>query len=605
MSASNMSTPSQPEGTGQLRAGPGPAKWLVPVMLVAATVAVYGRTTGFQFVFDDTSFILTNPLVQSPSNIPRYFTQPVWSGIAIAQQNYYRPLFLLWVLANYSAFDGHPAWWHLAALLLHCLNALLVYLAALRLVKETLAAGAGAALFALHPVQAESVSWICCSNDLLACFFVLASFLAYGKAREAGGGRSLIWWSVSLACYAAGALSKEPAVLLPLLMLLHEWSGRPAVSPLPEAPPVSRLRAYFPFASYFAVAAAYFLLRRNALGSFLGTTVEVIGRREELLTQPSLLASYLAHFLWPASLSPLYDVSYQRNFNFAGVLLPALLLLIPAGLLAWAAWRSPGARFSIAWVLLFLVPALHIAVFPRSEVVHDRFLYLPMAGAGLLAAIGFAAAVSPDRRVFGLTSRGQHTLSWAAGVLLGALALISWHQAGYWSNNYELFRRGVEIAPNNGIAAGNLGIEYMKVGDRATAAVLLRRADALNPDIWEAEKKQAYEHLVAGRYKEAEQALDAALVTRPDDGLCHFLLGLVYLKTGRPEQAVAEARRGVALSPREPGLHYGLATILEATGDLAGAREEYRAELAVRPGHQPSLDKSRELDQRLAATPRR
>jgi hypothetical protein len=572
----------------------------VPVLVVAATVAVYGRTAAFQFVFDDTSFILANPLVQSPSNIPRYFTQPVWSGIAIAQQNYYRPLFLLWVLANYSAFGGHPGWWHLAALLLHCLNALLVYLVALRLVREPLAAGAGAALFALHPVQAESVSWICCSNDLLACLFVLASFLAYAKAREAAGGRALTWWGISLAGYAAGALSKEPAVLLPLLMILHEWSGRPAASLEPETPPQSPLRACLPFASYFAVAAVYFLLRRNALGSFLGTTVAVIGRREELLTEPSLLSTYLAHILWPVNLSPLYDVPYQRSFTFAGVLLPALLLVIPAGLLAWAARRSRGARFSVAWTLLFLVPALHIAVFPRSEVVHDRFLYLPMAGVGLLASIGFAAAVSPGR-LFGFTGRGQHTLSWAAGVLLGALALISWHQAGYWTNNYELFRRGVEIAPNNGIAAGNLGIEYLKVGDRATAAVLLRRADALNPDIWEAEKKQAYEHLMAGRYKEAEQALGAALITRPDDGLCHFLLGLTYLKTGRPAQAVVEARRGVALSPREPGLHYGLATILEATGDLAGAREEYRAELALRPDHQPSLDKLRELDQRLAA----
>jgi Flp pilus assembly protein TadD len=596
-----MNAPFQPAPAAQLGVRSIAANRLVPALLVAATLAVYCRTAGFQFVFDDTSFILANPFVQSASNIPRYFTEPVWSGIAIARQNYYRPVFLLWVLANYLAFDGHPAWWHLAALLLHTLNALLLYLAGLRLVKEPLAAGTGAALFALHPVQTESVSWICCSNDLLACLFVLASFLSYAKAREAVGARSFAWWSATLVCYAAGALSKEPAVLLPLLVVIHDWSGRPAARPGPEARPGSALRSEIPLAAYFVLAALYFLLRRHALGNFLGSTPAVIGLRTELLTLPSLLATYLAHILWPVSLGPLYDVSYQQSFSFAGVVLPALLLVIPAALLAWAALRSPAARFSMAWTVLFLAPALHIAAFPRGELVHDRFFYLPMTGLGLLTGVGFAGAASPGGRLFGLTGRGQHTLSWAAAVMLAALALISWHQTGYWSNNYELFRRGVEVAPKNGIAAGNLGIEYMKAGDRATATVLLRRADALNPDIWEAEKEQAYAHLVAGRYKEAEQALDVALVTRPGDGLCHILLGLTYLKTGRPSQAVAEARHGVALAPIEPGLHYGLATILEATGDLAGARAEYRAELALRPNHQPSLEKLHELDQRLDA----
>ena len=575
--------------------------WLIPAFLLLATLAVYGRTAGFPFVFDDTMFIVSNPFVQSASNIPRFFTEPVWSGIAIAQKNYYRPVFLLWVLTNYSVFGDLAGGWHTAALLLHSMNVLLVYLLALRLSREPLAAGAGAALFALHPVQAESVSWICCTNDLLAAFFVLASLLAYLKACESSGGRSIAWWIVSLASYAAGALSKEPAIALPVLIALHELSGRPASRPDSEPATLSPLRPGIALIFYIAIGGAYFVLRWNALGSLLGNTVPVIGHRTELLTLPSMLVAYLGHLFWPVNLSPFYGATYHTGVTWPGVVFPALLLLVPAALIGWAAVRSAAARFSAAWALLFLVPALHVAAFPRGELVHDRFLYLPMAGVGLLAAVGFAAAARQTGGAQESPGPARNTLFAAAASMLVALALISWRQTGYWSSNYELFRRGVVIAPENGIAAGNLGIEYMKAGDRESASVLLRRADALNPDIWEADKQQGYAHFLAGRYKDAEQALDVAIVIRPNDAFCHFLLGLTFLKTGRPAQAVDEARRAVSLSPREAGMHYGLASILEATGDLAGAREEYRAELVLRPGHQPSLDKLHELDQRLAA----
>jgi len=599
-----VSTPVRPVAISTTRAPSGVSRWLVPLLALAATLATYARTASFQFVFDDSLFILSNSFAQSSANIPRFFTEPVWTGIAIAQKNYYRPVLLLWVLGNYSVFGTNPAGWHIVALLLHAMNTLLVYLLALRLARHRLAAGAAAGLFALHPIQAEAVSFICCANDLLACLFVLASFLAYLNAREASRvarPRSFALWGTSLAFYACGSLSKEPAVVLPFLLLLHEWIGAPAFrSTARVEPPAGSLRASLFALPYLALTAVYLLLRRHALGSVLGGVAPIISRRAELLTLPSVLLAYLSHFLWPVDLSPFYDVPYQQVFSFAGVLLPALFLLIPVALAAWAAWRSAAAQFALAWTLVFLAPALHIAVFPRGEPVHDRFFYLPMAGLGLLAGVGFAAAANLRGHALEPPGRSLSTLSWAAGAMLLALALIAWRQAGFWSNNYDLFRRGVEMAPLNGIAAGNLGIEYMKAGDRADAAVLLRRADALNPDIWEADKIQGLAHYRAGRYKQAEQAFDVAVVTRPTDALSHLFLGLTCMKLGRLPQAVAEARRAVALAPNDPGFHYGLATILEETEDLAGARDEFRAELAIRPDHRPSQQELHKLDERLA-----
>jgi tetratricopeptide (TPR) repeat protein len=575
---------------------------LVPILVLLFTAFIYARTVTSSFVFDDTSFIVSNPFVQSPANIPRYFTEPVWSGIGIAQKNYYRPVFLLWVLGNYTAFGPHPAGWHLTSLLLHLVNTFLVYLLAMRLLRVPLAAGVAAALFGLHPIQAEAVSWICCANDLLACLFSLASLLSYLKACEASPEARLqrvSWAGVSLLFYAAGAFSKEPAVALPLILLVHGWSGGPAFRPagkVSAGSPRAHLKSLIP---YVAMVLVYFLLRRHALGSLLGNVSSVITRRGEILTLPTVLLTYLGHFFWPVNLSAFYDISYQESLSWTGVLLPGLLLLIPGAFCIWAAWRSSAARMALAWTGFFLLPALHIAAFPRGEFVHDRFFYLPMAGISLLAGIGFRAARDFLGRAEEARFRGVSTLSWASGVVLISLALITWRQTGFWSNNYELFRRGVEIAPQNGVATGNLGIEYMKAGDRATASMLLRRADTLNPDLWEADKVQGLEHFQNGRFREAEQAFDVAVATRPEDPFSHLMLGLLCLKTGRSAEAVVEGRKAVALAPRDGGFHFGLANILEETGNLTAARDEYRAELAIRPDHQPSLQKLQELDRRL------
>ena len=600
------------------------AEWLVPLLVLSAVLVAFGRILSFQFVFDDTMLILTNPFVQNAADIPRYFTEHLWSGVPFAEKNYYRPMLLLFLLGNWKLFGPHATGWHAMCLLLHGLNTLLVYLLARRFLPKNdsapLAAGAAAALFGLHPVQAEVVSWISCANDLLACFFILGSLHAWLNARAsvpAPGGsartHSALWYALSLAGYAAALLSKEPAVLFPVFLVIFELCGAGAQgvsgSAAPPAPGgAARLRALLRLLPCFAVAGIYLLVRLHVLGTLVTKQVRVIGWREELLTMPSVALAYLTHLVWPEGLSPFYDLPYRSGFSFPGLALPLLALLLPLALLAWAAWRSPFARVWTAWTFLFLAPVLHLSILPRGELVHDRYLYLPMVGLSLLAGSGFAAvkdsrpqAGDAGVRAEDSARHGLFDATWVAGALALALMLVAGRQAGYWRDNFTLFLRGVQIAPNNGIAAGNLGIEYWKIGQREIATELLRRAAALHPDIFDADKKAGYGHYQAGRYTEAEQAFDVAVATRPDDAFSHLMLGLIYLKTSRAAAAIAEARRAVALAPHQPGYYFGLGTILEATGDLAGARDAYRAELAIRPDHKPSQEELHKLDQILAA----
>jgi len=605
------------------------AVWFVLLLVLLAIFATFGHTLGFQFVFDDTTLIPGNPFIQSTANILRFFTEQFWSGVAFAQKSYYRPLSLLWLWANWKLFGAHPAGWHAASLLLHALNTLLVYLLALRFLgsrrSAAPAAGAAAVLFGLHPIQAEAVSWISCFNDLLACLFVLVSFHAYCNAREPAAAanpsarrRAMLWYVVSLAGYAAAVLCKEPAVLFPLVPVLCELSAmrKPAPAPLAGSSafltnsesaslPASSYparAAFLPLLLYFAIAVFYFLVRKHALGTVTTPQVRIISWDTEWLTLPSVLFSYLSHLVWPEGLSPFYDLPYRQTFSVAGVAFPFFTVILPVALLLWAAWRSIEVRIFAGWTLFFLAPTLHLGVLPRGELVHDRYLYIPMAGLSILAGFGFAALARRWTVAPGL----RRTLYPAFAVISAALAAVTFHQSLFWQNNLALYTRGVAIAPRNGFAANNLGAVLLERGQWDEAMVQLRKAVELAPYLYLAHFDMGIGYYEVGRYSEAEASFKHALAIQPGDAESNLYLGMTYLHTGRLPLAMEYVRRAIALNPSGPGYHFALGMMLKQSGDLAGALSEFQAELGRDPRHQPSLDELHQVEEELAkGVPRR
>jgi len=612
-----------PAAHSHSHAAGGRAVWFVPLLVLVAVFVTFGHTLGSQFVFDDTTLIPGNPFIQSTANIPRFITEQFWSGVAFAQKSYYRPLSLLWLWANWKLFGAHPAGWHAASLLLHALNTLLVYLLALRFLgsrpSAAPAAGAAAVLFGLHPIQAEAVSWISCFNDLLACLFALLSFHSYCNAREPAAAadpsarrRAILWYAVSLAGYAAAVLCKEPAVLFPLVLLLYELSAirKPAPALLAESSdsqtnsesaslPASSYparAAFLPLLLYFAIAVFYFLLRKHALGTVTTPQVRIISWGTEWLTLPSVLLAYLSRLVWPEGLSPFYDLPYRQTFSIAGVALPFFAVLLPAASLLWAAWRSTVVRLFAGWALIFLAPTLHLGVLPRGELVHDRYLYIPMAGLSLLAGVGIAALQRRWTLVPGL----RQTLYPAIAVVSAALAAATFHQSLFWENNFALYTRGVAIAPRNGFAANNLGAVLLERGQWDEAMVQLRKAIELAPYLYLAHYDMGVAYYEVGRYSEAEACFKRALAILPEDAESDLYLGMTYLHTGRLPLAMEYVRRAIALNPSGPGYHFALGMMLKQSGDLAGARSEFQAELRRDPRHQPSLDELRQVEQELA-----
>jgi Tfp pilus assembly protein PilF len=582
--------------------GPGSAdlrnaRWLFPLIAVLLVAAAYVRAPALGFVFDDDIIIKSNPYITSAGHIPSYFTEHIWSNLMLARKNYYRPVFLLWLLGNYEEFGTDALGWHLSSLLLHLGNVALLYLLALRFTRERFAALAASLVFGLHPIQVENVVWASCSTELLGSFLALCAMLCYLRSLESASRRAALL-AASVFLYLLAVMTKETAIILPAIVFLHELLGRPAsTAQLPPRTRVAALRASVLESLPFGVAAAGYLAARFAVLGGLGTAVVDMTKQVWLETIPSILQIYLTHLVWPTRLSAFYDYPYITQFSWRAVVMPALMLVGLGILLMVAVRKSPGAQLAAVWMVLPILPVLDIPIFPRGEFLHDRYLYHPLIGLSLLAGLGIAALERRSTR--DAARRAIYAVCGAVAMALGAL---TFHQTGYWTDNFTLYSHGVEVAPRSGFANNNLGAVLLNRGQWNEAMAQFQKAIDYAPKLYLAHYDMGLGYYQKERYSEAEACFKRSIAILPEDPDSHLFLGMTYYHTKRLPEAIAELRKAVALKPGNTGYHFALGVMLKQSGDYLGARQELLEVLQRDPQQESAQAQLREVEQHLAAS---
>ncbi len=584
-------TPARMPGTAMSPA-PEPSAlegraWILPALIAAATFLLYSGSLRFQFVYDDRMQILDNPLLLSWQYLGKLFTSNVWAFAGPAfPANYWRPLFMVWLLINHTLFGFNPAGWHFAAVLCHVGASLLVYKLGRRLLGDGVTAALAALLFAVHPALIESVAWVSGATDSLLALFFLPAFLCYLEARRSGARAKL---AASLALYALALLVKETAIMLPLLVFVYAgiYHGEPGRSRWAERIWAGCLAAL----PYLAVSGLYLAARLHALGEFAqGQSPATAGSM--LLTWPSLLGLYARLLVYPAGISPYYNEGLVTQFSTGRVLAPGLILLAAAAGLGWwarAAGRGEPAggegsegrlvAFASAWMLIPLLPVLYLRVLPVADFAHARYLYLPAMGFSLLVALGLRHLRVGQAQI--LSRAAAPTLA-CLGLAM-ALAVGNAVQQIHWATDLLLFSRGAEIAPQNPGALTNLGMELAVRHYPAQAVTVLRRALALYPDNWHANYNLGYTFMLQHQYTEAEPYLEQAIRIAPFSAEQFAYLGVAEMELGNLQEAEGNLRQAIQRSPRAHHYHYVLGMILEKQGRKAEAQEQYRAELSIDP----------------------
>jgi hypothetical protein len=520
---------------------------LACLLLIAAVLAVYGQTAGFDFVAWDDDLYVAKPQVEQGLSAQG----ARWALTALESWNWH-PLTWLSLMLDVSLFGPGPAGPHATNVALHAMNALLLFAALHSLLGAPWTCAFAAALFAVHPLNTASVAHVAERKGLLAAAFGLLAIRAWaGFAQRGGAPRAL----AAALCLALGLMCKPVLVTLPaLILVLDFWPLRRVGRGAPEASRVSLGRILVEKLPLFALAAlasaATLVAQRDEIEAAAGIPLAL-----RVANAAVACVSYLAMAIWPSGIALLHPHPYLPGsaglpgWQVAGA---ALLLLALSALAVRGAARHPAALVGWLWFLILLAPVIGL-VQVGAHGLAERYFYLP--GIGLFLAVSCAGAAAVAR----LAARTRWARPAAAALALAALAALAtraWLETRYWRDSVPLFERSLEVEP----AATNLHYNL--------AAVLADR----------------------GQLEEAALHFEEFLRVQPDHARAQHSLGLVRDWQGRPEQAIAQYQRAVELDPAAAmarrslvRAHNDLGVALEAQGDLEGAIQHYRAAVEADP----------------------
>jgi tetratricopeptide (TPR) repeat protein len=536
--------------------------------VLALTFLTFVSTFTFGWVYDDAPQIPQNPNLRW-DKLGFLFTHHLWaSAPGITNARFYRPLLSLWFLLNKTLFGLNPHWFHVTTVLLHVLATALVFLIARTFLKDMSASVLAAALFGVHPLQAESVSWISSVNDSLAAVLCFGSFLVCRKARKLPQ-NAVLWWSAAALLFFCALLTKEVSVVLPAIVLTDAWFD----SDENTAQSLRTKSAIRVGGLYGAVAVVWVFMRHQVLGNVAAAAYSA-DWASALLTAPKILLFQLWHVILPAGLSVHYDLSPTRSDTITPAALPLCGVIGLAVVAALAARKQAALWVAYAWVIFPLLPSLNLRWLNEDDFVHDRYMYMSMLGIALLAGASFAALRRqwPEQRL---------VLGLAFALVIG-LAFASAIQSQFWSNDVALFARGVQIAPQNEWAQLDYGAALSARGKFADAAPHFVKSYERKAG-WKAADYAGFAYQTSGDPQQAERWYTIALQQNPSLADAWFALGQIRVGEQRPADAVPFFQKALAISPSAEGYHYALGLALEQSGQSSAALEAYRTELRLYP----------------------
>ena len=554
---------------------------LCGTLVVLAAVAVYANTLLNGFVYDDLHQVLEDQRIRSIDRLPDVFISGVWS-FKWGPSSYYRPMMQLSYFIVCQFFGLTPWAYHAANVFIHALASLALWGLALRLLKgrpgRLSASTVAATLFALHPVHTEAVAWVAAIPDLFLGLFGLSSLLAYTYAAE--GRKAPYWTSLALFCFAL--LSKEPAIVLPaILVIIDLYFAR-------DGGTVRRIRRLAPFG---AAAVLYLAIRRAALGGIAPPGLHAdLDLGTAVLTGFSYLSHYVRLCLWPQPLNALYTFHPVKTLFDPYVIASSIVVVM----LCWFLLRWYRDRERTVAILLFalpLLPALYVPALGEGGLA-ERYLYLPLAGVALGAGQLYQAIAARG------TTRALPILVLALVVVPCVGTAVTRNAA--WRDEKSLWVDTVEKSPSSAVAREflcyaylqkreleaalrecresirldsrrtnahvNQGAVLLELGRSEEAVASYREAIALNPRSFEARFGSGTALLLAGRFSQARDALMAAAALNDGHPLVHDMLGIAQAQTGDAVAAERSFRRAIELDPGQPVFREHLEATLRAPG---------------------------------------
>ncbi len=541
-------------------------------VLVILPVIIYFPAIHGKFVLDDDVLITNNDLVSAPGGLAR-----IWLGTDSPDY---------WPLTNTSFWLEWRLWgprtlgYHASNIALHVISALLIWIALSRL--SIPGAFWAALLFAVHPVNVESVAWIAQRKNLLAIVFFLSAIICFVESergcvaneshddkRGSSGGRSFMWYLISLVCFILAMLSKGSAAVLPVVLLLLMWWQRTVTR--------RNLVLLLPF---FGIAVALALLNIWFQTHGSGQVFRTATLTQRALGAGAVVWFYLGKALLPVNLSFIYpqwriDV---RQFEWS---LPLVMALF-GGMILWTRRNSRfGQPLFIAatYFCVTLLPVLGFVDvgFMQYSLVADHYDHLGLIGISALAAAAWSNWICHANRPGRITA-----IAVAVAVVL-TLGLESFRQSELYAGPIPLYKSALVHNPRCAMLYNNLGTAFNQEGQSEAAIRTLQQAIKLDPNFAEAENDLGIAFADAGRPADAMLHFKRALELKPAYPKANFNLGMVDAQVGRLDDAIEQYRLALESEPEYADAHNAMGIALASQGRLPEAISQLQRAVELRP----------------------
>jgi tetratricopeptide (TPR) repeat protein len=552
-------------------------RWGLPAgiaaIAVAAAVAYLPSISG-EFILDDDRLVYDNDLIKSSDGLYQHWCT------AKAYDYWPATNTSLWI--EWRLWGMHPSGYHVTNLILHIIEALLIWL----ILRKLSIPGAflAALIFALHPVNVESVAWISQRKNTMAMLFFLLSIWCYLKAESQPPppqNRKFLrgvdyWYGISLVLFILTMLSKGSAAVLPVLLLGIIWWLRPLT-----------WRDFARIAPFFAVAAVF-----TEVNVWFQTHGEEIVIRsadfaERLLGAGGVVWFYLYKALLPFDLAFIYPQWQIQTGNLAWWLPLLAALAVTAAL--WHYRKKWGRPFLFAWgfFCFALLPVMGFTDvgFMRYSLVADHYQHVAIIGVIALAAAGLSIW---QRRVQGGLRRAS--MGVAIGIV-GILAILTWRQNGIYRDPVTLYENTIYKNPGCWLAQYNLAKTLMDKGLVMEATNHFRQAVVLKSDYFDADTYfDAHINLGVAltklnRFQEGIEEFEQALKIDPNSEKAYDDLGVTFFHLGRNGDAIKNYEKALKKDPSDAEAHNNLAVSFIQDGRFSEAVEHLKRAMEIRPGY--------------------
>jgi tetratricopeptide (TPR) repeat protein len=534
--------------------------YLLGAILLALVFVAYFPALRAGFVWDDDA-LTQNPLMLNLAGLKKIWFEPS----LIPREAHYWPLVYTSFWIEYHIWKIFPPGFHFTNILLHGINAILLWIILKRLGISF--AWFAAAIFALHPTHVESVAWVIERKDVLSGMFYLLSLLYFVKFNE---NKNTVPYILSLFFFLCGMLSKSIVVSLPIaLVFFLLWKEKK----------IDSKKALY-LAPYFIVAIILTLLdlwifRRKSSASFS------LSFPERLIIAGKALWFYAGKIIWPHSLMAIYPRwainardPLQYLFPISAFLFPAILFLL----------RKKTGNAPLILVLFYgitIFPVLGFVDFGYMEFsfVADRFQYL--AGIGLIVLVISFLRFSLHK----IGRNGNYGKYAGSAALLFIMGILTWNQAKTYHDYETLFRYNVEKDPGSWAAHNNLATALEKKSDLEGAVSHYLKALELKPDETQIHYNLGSLFTLINETDKAIFHYSEALKINPSYPEAHNNIGLLYQQKEDMEKALYHLKESLKYRPNHSATHFNLGNLLSEIQDFEGAIRHLEIAIQLNPAN--------------------